>query len=984
MATTLFEQKIHDLNFSFLDKEGKGGILMTFEYEKLDKSLASPDVLFALETAFNKFSADAVYFRHFEDGRSLVPQLYIFDYTDKTLTNDDRNRIHISMWNGYQVPLYIIITKTSVDIFDSREKPNESRDSYAKEILTYTGEAIKNFNAQSFDDGLFWEEQDEKKHFKFEQSAARDLIRGLKDVYKSFQEKSGLNRHVALKLLVQSLLIKYLEERDEDSHSGYFAGTYFVKHFGSQNFCAAIRNGKLLDLLDQLAKDFNGKIFEWDKETEKEERKAIQKSEVEALADYLDGNLRENQFLLWRLYSFSHLPVEVLSSVYEELLTDSKDIVYTPEMIVSTLVDECMPLKKPQSDFKMIDVSCGSGIFLVKTYKRIVQWWRYEQWKQTGELKKPPLSVLKELLLKSIYGIDIQQDAIRLSIFSLALAILDEVDLDPKTWGKLRFPDLSSNVITEDFFDYISTSPKADFDLVIGNPPFNLQPVNGKEPDRKRYFKQLKEEKGYFSEINIPDENPALHFLAQSMKLLKSDALLCLVQPSGPLLYQQNLLFKQELFSKYNLLQILDFTKLADKLWGRKNVATAAIFLQNSLPNNDDVVHIVANRTFSNSNRLFLEFDFYDFHKVSKDTILHDPYIWKANLLGGGRIVQLIERLAKIPTFGNFLKIKKKNDGWVFGDGFIKGKPDEELKLSDFEKKKGGYKEFLYLKNSTCIETKTFTEEGIGNTFPLKGTYYQWGRTENLFQPPLLLIKKVIGKKNIPTYFSNSKISYRDQIMGIHAPESDTEVLHQLNEYFLKNSDLIRFYILSTSAQILVNRATAIFNEDILNLPYPDSNNRGKLISNAEEILIKDALKYYTNIFGKELFKYVEIKQIQEFSKVFCQTLNSVYHNEDMLFQLYKTIDAGNYYVLHFEYSNRDFVAQHEETNDLDKYLNETIAVDNINNNSSYFQKILKVYGRDSIILVKPKQLRFWLPSIALRDADETFADYLKARYQNA
>ncbi len=32
MAKTLFEQKIHDLNFSFLDKEGKGGILMTFEY----------------------------------------------------------------------------------------------------------------------------------------------------------------------------------------------------------------------------------------------------------------------------------------------------------------------------------------------------------------------------------------------------------------------------------------------------------------------------------------------------------------------------------------------------------------------------------------------------------------------------------------------------------------------------------------------------------------------------------------------------------------------------------------------------------------------------------------------------------------------------------------------------------------------------------------------------------------------------------------
>ncbi len=324
-------------------------------------------------------------------------------------------------------------------------------------------------------------------------------------------------------------------------------------------------------MLDQLAKDFNGKIFEWDKESEIEARRAIQQTEIRNLADYLDGNIKSNQYVLWRLYSFNHLPVEVISSVYEELLTDSKDIVYTPEMIVSTLVDECMPLKSPQKGFKIIDVSCGSGIFLVKTYKRIVQWWRYEEWKKTGKLVKPSLPVLKELLLKNIHGVDIEPDAIRLSIFSLALAILDEVDLDPPTWGKLKFPDLSENIITQDFFEFIMTKPNANFDLVIGNPPFNLPAVNGKEPSRKKHFKELKERLGYESEISIPDENPALHFLVQSLKLLKPEGLLCLIEPSGPLLYQKDLAFKQDIFAKHNLLQVIDFTKLADKLWGRKN-----------------------------------------------------------------------------------------------------------------------------------------------------------------------------------------------------------------------------------------------------------------------------------------------------------------------------------------------------------------------------------------------------------------------------
>ena len=45
---------------------------------------------------------------------------------------------------------------------------------------------------------------------------------------------------------------------------------------------------------------------------------------------------------------------------------------------------------------------------------------------------------------------------------------------------------------------------------------------------------------------------------------------------------------------------------------------------------------------------------------------------------------------------------------------------------------------------------------------------------------------------------------------------------------------------------------------------------------------------------------------------------------------------------------------------------------------------IAKLYAKDRLILVKPKQLRYWLLSIALRDADETFNDYIQARYYHA
>lgn len=500
---SIFTNTVSDLKFTPYSIENGGVVLCNSIPPE-----CSPEILFGIDTA-KRFFADAVYFRHFSDGRVSIPQIYFFDYTLRNVSNEDKKDIHKRMWSGYVVPIYIIVEKSSVSIFDARTKAQTGKEHYVEELLRLSGTGIKEFDAAFFDDGMFWEEEQYKKKFQFEESATKDLIRGLKEVHKNFQEKSGLDKHVSLKLLVQSLLIKYLEERDESSQSGYFAKTYFKKNFDCTKFCEIIREGKLLALLDHLAEDFNGKIFEWDKEKEKEARESIQKSEVKILASYLDGNIENNQYVIWRLYSFSHLPVEVISSVYEELLTDSKDIVYTPEMVVSTLIDESMPLKEPRENFRLIDVSCGSGIFLVKAYKRIIQWWRYAEWLKTGNLSKPSLDVLKRLLKNSIYGIDIEDDAVRLAVFSLALAMLDEVDLNPPTWQKLKFPDFSKNIKKADFFKYISANIDDTYDLVIGNPPFNLHSVLGREPKRKKFFKTLRENIGYRCEFDIPDENPA-------------------------------------------------------------------------------------------------------------------------------------------------------------------------------------------------------------------------------------------------------------------------------------------------------------------------------------------------------------------------------------------------------------------------------------------------------------------------------------------
>ena len=171
--------------------------------------------------------------------------------------------------------------------------------------------------------------------------------------------------------------------------------------------------------------------------------------------------------------------------------------------------------------------------------------------------------------------------------------------------------------------------------------------------------------------------------------------------------------------------------------------------------------------------------------------------------------------------------------------------------------------------------------------------------------------------------------------------------------------------------------------EDFMDLPYPE-NFKDIEISKAERILIKDVLCYQLNNGENLLSKSVQLKQILEFSNIFCQTLNSVYQTDNKSFRLFKILDSGKYYAVHFQYNDDNLDFKQETTTDLGEYIQHIIPTEKNKNKSSHTQRILKVYGKDSIIFAKPKQLRYWLPSIALRDADETFADYINARYQDA
>jgi hypothetical protein len=976
--TTQFDKGLELLD---LKNTGSASSKSLYRTDEITSQL-SPDIFFALETA-KKFKADAVYFRQFSNGQPPMPQIYLYDRTENDLNQEELNKIHKDLWSGHVVPIFIVVDKLSVRIVDSRA-PIESNglnyqsDPFEQFEFAATSiqelEKAKKFSSTFFDNGTFWENEYSKNHFSEEKSVYYYFIAGLKRFRKFFVENSKLDKPITDKLLVLSILVKYLEERG-DSDSEKFAEQFFQKIFKVNNFSEAIRKGEIVDVFKEFNKKdrFNGRIFEWSEEEEAKLRQA----DLSKLANFLDANLEnDSQYLIWRQYSFEYLPVELISNVYEEFLGEGRqDVVYTPKFLVDLLINQTMPLDKTQKDFKVIDVSCGSGIFLVSAFKRLVEWWRIENNNQIPEPK-----VLFKILRNQVFGVDIDKSAARLSIFSLCLALCDK--LTPRQiWQPLTFMDLSeNNILADDFFIYLAKSKDNEsirFDLVIGNPPFN--PPKGIK--NSTYFTKIK--KDILTDVTkVPDDNLALLFLDQAMRLVKKDAQLCLILKSAPLLYNLSegaIAFRKTFFEKYNVNQILDFSNLKKVLFGKVNVETSAIVVTNQEPNfEEDILHLTVRRTSTVEKKLFFELDYYDFNFIYRENAINNPFIWKCNLLGGGRLSFLMKKLSSLPNFSQFIDEQVKSYGWGEAkEGFMRGNandPTSEYITGHFGVLSPNFKYDSF--TFTLIEDKNFKRTRIESKKSILTV------DKNVFTQNLFLIRKYIDEnRRIPSHIVDKYAPFDSSLVGIHVPvELGVQKLKELSANFRLNNTTYAFYAYVNCPKQFDGNTIAINKSDIMALPYP-KNMEDLELNYAETILRDDVLNYRIEQLykGEEAkinttLKLKEPKQMEDFGEVYCLALNSFGSKDGREFKFSKIWETPSVFVTEFKLSHVPLELIKEERKDSNIQAILNFKDENRNFN---IQRIIRHYTQDAVYLIKPKQLRYWLKSIALRDADETLNDFI-------
>lgn len=957
-----------------------------------EKEQYDEHVYLALEQA-ERFNAKAVYFRFFnEESKPPRPQVYIYDLLEIGSEEDSLAQIHHHLWNAGEVPFCFIFSETRILVFNCGIKPDWNMDSAefitkphdVIDLLSDVQSKIKSYHARQFDSGLFWDSVT-SKDFKYGQSAYEQLLHQLKNVKSHIisevgQEKASLVKRVLMMLI----LIKYLEERKDEEGKGALDPVDFYKAYNVQNSTleGVLENVEsFANMLRDLSskEHFNGRIF-YLSQKELDDLKEINLTVFQLFVRgdasiFPSSKYGLGSLSLWKLYQFNYLPIELISHIYEDFLADQngnkkKGVVYTPPYLVQFLIDHSMPLGSPKYGFKVLDPACGSGIFLVGAFKRMIQWWRVQ-----NNWKKPTKDNIDELkgLLSNIYGCDLESEAVTLTHFSLGLALLDA--LSPKEiWKNVHFDDLiGQNLVCGDFFRVqYNEEITADFDLVIGNPPFDSRFTHWATKVDKQLTRENKDRPP------VPDNQIALLFLEQSLKLLKKGGNICLILPAGPVLYNTKVHnFRSYLIEKSCFKTIFDFTPLRAKLFiGSSSSAkppVVALLAENSDHDDRSIQHLIFRRTRASSEKIEFEIDHYDFHWVSHQRAMSIPRIWQANFMGGGRLHTLLEKITSQETFGDFLKRMKKEENWVFGEGWQESpnsKPILRLKmLSQIEDKSDEQKSELdsleHKHKADWIYNKKMMETD-GTISICRKRFFQWPRTKELFQPPLLLVKESVTGSSIPVYFFNEPISFKDKFFGIHVPFEQVDELIKIKSLLENSSNIPLMWLLS--GQVLAYREGVPLMKDILSLPIKREG-----FNFIEDILLEDILLHYSDFRKQgeksEILNTVSKRELEQFGKTYCGILNTIYDS----FRALNPILGNDFIAYPFVLGEMSELEIPKSIQEIERKLHQLI--DHQVSHNLWVKRILRVYHNNVIIMYKPNQKRYWLRSIAVRDADETFVD---------
>ena len=313
--------KNNNLLQNLASKAGWGaGLVTKNDYKKQDTSKSSFQ-FHICNNAFNSqngLNIDAIYFT------DTYPVIYIKELKD--YNHAEIIKIHKQFWNECRTPLTLIITPAVISILDNYATPVESENEISKLEREKFEPTETNLNrlAEILQQAKLDSELVLGKTIKLhtQDRVDKTLIKQLRAARKELHEKYNLEFSTIHDLLGRSLFTLYLEQRGILDKKDIIKETKVCDIFFD---LLLLHPTETITLFNFLKEKFNGDLFS----ISSKEIDAVQKNPkiFEIIYYCFTGkvNIQTTQRSLFNLFDFKHIPIEFISAVYEEFMSEEDE-----------------------------------------------------------------------------------------------------------------------------------------------------------------------------------------------------------------------------------------------------------------------------------------------------------------------------------------------------------------------------------------------------------------------------------------------------------------------------------------------------------------------------------------------------------------------------------------------------------------------------------------------------------------------------------
>ena len=793
-------------------------------YERADDVRNTPHAG-AIRTTLDELGASAIFCVQ------EVPTIAI-------LSVDDYDRaaivdLHAKLWNQGLASLLLVIAGDAVRAFSLARTPHSGEnDDFEDRCLIPGFDAVNDalmlrdivYGAES---GRLWEEHAE--YFRSSERIDQVLLDNLTTSYRMLCDDTGLSSDAAQALLVQTMFIAWLEDREIILPEEFTSASG-----GRARSFSDVLQSEDVDSLERLFRSlrakFNGDLFVAPYSFEGNDcHRPLTPGHLNILHRFRSGREEmrghAGQYRLWG-YDFKYIPIELISAVYDRFLGENdaqrraQGAYYTPMFLADTAISQVWDTLSDTTNEtgQFLDPACGSGVFLVRSFQRLCEHWRDTRTSRTIRWD----SLLG--ILSRLHGWDIDSGAVRVAVFSLYIALLEEVSppdirrlirrgrLLPELWGK--------NLRHRDFFKMHADEVQAD--VLIGNPLWSSRPgVDGEERSSVKWCKAER--------VPMPGTEDAWAFVWKSLRHLRDGGIVAFLLPAMAFLHnhaKNAVAARSRLVHDVRILRIINFADLRFQLFeGAVRPAALFIFRHSDretpayrfeywTPKADLNLKIKRLITLSSADKC----------RVTSNNAAAEPLVFKQRLWMNEPESKLFNYLSAFPKlvelvdqYGDLKRRRRSTrDGWIIGQGF---KPANVDRLSDpdYEHEHSDIVANTPYLPISALRALAQTRDGLR---PWKnGTVHRKGFERGFSGPRVLIPRGVdtVGRRLRAAYLE-APLTFQHIIQALVVPRGEERRAKLLTA--LLNSRLIAWFAFHGTASFGSERPE-VQQAELLTLPFP-------------------------------------------------------------------------------------------------------------------------------------------------------------------